>query len=317
MHASLQQQQSRNTPETMFRVVVCDLSDAIAVGTMCDQLFGAQREGELLLSRLAVIVTNAGIMAVPAALSRQGLESQFATHHVGHSLLLLRFLNAKAQHIKETRSSSAISRRTERSGKKMIDRTRTRIVILGSGAAAGACADPRALLSLFRPLLNSLALVTSGYNRFTAYSNAKVCNILFSSALHAHIVERGLDEWVSVNCLHPGPIRSRVVPHSKLPLQWLLDGELAALLRLSPVIAATYVVDLCVHKRFDGISGRFFRMGVDMTAEYRHHRDIAALPLANTHWFRGIPAPRLTMDTVLQQAVLRETVKLHKALGLL
>jgi NAD(P)-dependent dehydrogenase (short-subunit alcohol dehydrogenase family) len=275
-----------------FDISVCDLSDAVAVGTLCDDLF--EKRG--ILSRLAVVVTNAGVMAVPPMLSPQGIESQLATHHIGHSLLLLRLIQAKT--------------------KKNISPFCTRIVILGSGAAAGA-RDPRTQ-SLFQQHLNIQSLVDSGYNRFTSYSNAKLCNILFASALHREILSRGLGSSLTVNCLHPGPIRSRVIPNSQLPCQWLLDGELAALLRLSPVISATYVVDACVHKRFFGSSGRFLRMGIDMTADYAADTsNITHSFWTNTHWFRGTPAPRFTLDYSLQEWLLRETRKFHESLGLL
>jgi NAD(P)-dependent dehydrogenase (short-subunit alcohol dehydrogenase family) len=45
--------------------------------------------GEVLkkYDRLDVLINNAGIMACPFALSVDGIESQFATNHVGHFLL--------------------------------------------------------------------------------------------------------------------------------------------------------------------------------------------------------------------------------------
>jgi NAD(P)-dependent dehydrogenase (short-subunit alcohol dehydrogenase family) len=38
--------------------------------------------------RLDVLMCNAGIMATPASLSRDGYEIQFATNHLGHALLI-------------------------------------------------------------------------------------------------------------------------------------------------------------------------------------------------------------------------------------
>ena len=44
------------------------------------------------LSRLDVLVCNAGIMAVPAAVSKDGYEIHFATNHLGHALLTFKLL---------------------------------------------------------------------------------------------------------------------------------------------------------------------------------------------------------------------------------
>ncbi|KAJ3248031.1 hypothetical protein HK104_007757, partial [Borealophlyctis nickersoniae] len=44
------------------------------------------------VGRLDVLVNNAGIMATPFTLTKDALESQFATNHVGHFLLTLTLL---------------------------------------------------------------------------------------------------------------------------------------------------------------------------------------------------------------------------------
>ena len=272
---------------SLLNIFVCDLSDTDSVGKLCDTL----TRDRCLMQRLAVVVTNAGVMAIPPCISKQGIECQFATHHVGHSLMLLRLIDAKAS----TRSDTA----------------QMRIIIVGSGAAAGG--ENPMLREVFQTYSRVQSLVDSGYNRYKSYSNAKLCNIIFASSLHCELASRGLLSLITVNSLHPGPIRSRVVPNSQLPFQWLLDGELAALLRLSPVISATYVVDACLHKRFTGCSGRFLRMGIDMIAAYEGRQNsLKNSFFANTHWFMGIPAPRFTYNIGLQQWLLQETRKFHQ-----
>ncbi|KAK4234215.1 short-chain dehydrogenase TIC 32, chloroplastic [Achaetomium macrosporum] len=44
------------------------------------------------LSRLDVLMCNAGIMAVPAGVSKDGYEIHFATNHLGHALLIYKLL---------------------------------------------------------------------------------------------------------------------------------------------------------------------------------------------------------------------------------
>ncbi|KAK3987991.1 short-chain dehydrogenase TIC 32, chloroplastic [Cladorrhinum sp. PSN332] len=73
--------------------VQCDLADLASVKSASEKLVSE-------LSRLDVLVCNAGIMAVPAALSKDGYEIHFATNHLGHALLtkkLLPLLQASAQ----------------------------------------------------------------------------------------------------------------------------------------------------------------------------------------------------------------------------
>ncbi|TVY49311.1 putative oxidoreductase [Lachnellula occidentalis] len=47
---------------------------------------------EFAHKRLDVLICNAGIMAVPAALSIDGYEIQFATNHLGHAMLIQQLL---------------------------------------------------------------------------------------------------------------------------------------------------------------------------------------------------------------------------------
>ena len=63
----------------------CDLADLSAVSAAADKLLAE-------LPRLDVLVCNAGVMAKPPALSRDGYEIQFATNHLGHALLVKKLL---------------------------------------------------------------------------------------------------------------------------------------------------------------------------------------------------------------------------------
>ena len=58
----------------------CNLADLASVKTAADKVLSN-------LDRLDVLVCNAGIMARPAALSKDGYEIHFATNHLGHALL--------------------------------------------------------------------------------------------------------------------------------------------------------------------------------------------------------------------------------------
>ncbi|KAL5119265.1 hypothetical protein ACEQ8H_002752 [Pleosporales sp. CAS-2024a] len=69
------------SPSTTLTFVPCDLSSLASVQTASKQLLSAT-------DRLDVLMCNAGIMATPDAMSKDGYELQFATNHLGHALLI-------------------------------------------------------------------------------------------------------------------------------------------------------------------------------------------------------------------------------------
>ncbi|KAL0571555.1 hypothetical protein V5O48_010404, partial [Marasmius crinis-equi] len=68
-------------PNAQVTFIQCDLASLESVKEAAAQFTS-------LSSRLDVLVCNAGIMAVPAALTKDGYEVQFGTNHVGHALLI-------------------------------------------------------------------------------------------------------------------------------------------------------------------------------------------------------------------------------------
>lgn len=270
-----------------FLVHVCDMSDTTAVMNFSD-VVGTDHA-------LRIVVCNAGPMCTPPRLSQQGLEEQFATHHVGHSLLLLRLLQARMAYLRAR--SLAMSATPP-----------LRIVILASAAAATG--NPTAE-STFREW-GSVEELEKHFSRFNGYGTAKMCELLFAFALARFVrQQRLLSPSCTVNVLHPGPIRSRVIPNSQLPLQWLLDGEAAALFRMTPVIASMYVTDLALSERYERVNGHFFRMGEDQTVHYRdmvHEARHRTGFFTNSTLFPGIPGPAVSLSLARQQWLWESTM---------
>jgi NAD(P)-dependent dehydrogenase (short-subunit alcohol dehydrogenase family) len=67
------------------RVVALDLADLDSVRSCAEGLTET-------VDRLDVLMNNAGVMAIPRAVSAQGFEMQFATNHLGHYALTARVL---------------------------------------------------------------------------------------------------------------------------------------------------------------------------------------------------------------------------------
>ncbi|KAI8985298.1 hypothetical protein BDB01DRAFT_789628 [Pilobolus umbonatus] len=125
-------------------------------------------------SQLHILMNNAGIMIPAYSLSKDGLESQFATNHVAHhylTMLLLPVLEATAPSRIVTVSSMAI--------------------LLHMG-------------SLHLETINDPAK----YNRVSHYAKSKICNVLFTRELSKRLKEKSIK--VYANCNHPGIVKSEL-----------------------------------------------------------------------------------------------------------
>ena len=126
---------------------------------------------------LDVLVNNAGIMATPYALTKDGFEAQFQVNHLGGFLLTSLLL----PQLREAARGPA---------------GEARVVFLAS----------RAHLRWQRPLdldaVRAPAATPASYDAWLAYGRSKTCNILCARALAARFpVASG---GVTFNSLHPG-----------------------------------------------------------------------------------------------------------------
>lgn len=123
--------------------------------------------------RLDILINNAGIMAAPKAHTKDGFEMQLGVNHLGHFLLtnlLLDIIKASAP---------------------------SRIIVLSSLAHKYGEID--------RDDLNS----EKSYNKYKAYSQSKLANILFVQELARRLKGTG----VTVNAVHPGIVKTELGRH--------------------------------------------------------------------------------------------------------
>ncbi|KAI9361676.1 hypothetical protein DFJ73DRAFT_30954 [Zopfochytrium polystomum] len=130
------------------------------------------------------LVLNAGIMMSPFALSRDGIETQFATNHVAHFHLTNRLL-------------PWLERTAAKDGE-------ARVVSLSSLLHDKAPAPE----GIRFDKINDKA----SYNPTTAYGQSKLANILFAKQLAADLEARGVEN-VYVNSVHPGIIQTELSRH--------------------------------------------------------------------------------------------------------
>jgi NAD(P)-dependent dehydrogenase (short-subunit alcohol dehydrogenase family) len=74
-----------NNATADVRFVRCDLAELASVKAAAKQIASET-------DRLDILMCNAGIMAVPPALTKDGYELQFGTNHLGHALLMRELL---------------------------------------------------------------------------------------------------------------------------------------------------------------------------------------------------------------------------------
>lgn len=118
--------------------------------------------------QLHILINNAGVMACPKALTRDGFEMQIGTNHMGHFLLTNLLLDLLKQ------SSPS------------------RIVILSS------------MFHWYGRINKEDLNSEKSYWRWAAYGQSKVANILFARELAKKLAGTG----VTANSVHPGAVKT-------------------------------------------------------------------------------------------------------------
>lgn len=161
-----------------------------------DSVRNFSRRFHELESQLHILINNAGIMAIPKALTQDGIEMQLGTNHLGHFLLtnlLLDLLKAGAP---------------------------SRIVVVSSVL--------HRIGYINKDDLNS----EKSYRKWIVYGQSKLANILFVRELSKRLQGTG----VTANSLHPGASFQRKLfgqnsfscspcrrhKHRALPRSWLM-----------------------------------------------------------------------------------------------
>ncbi|XP_028773260.1 short-chain dehydrogenase TIC 32, chloroplastic isoform X1 [Neltuma alba] len=175
---------------------------------------------------LNILVNNAGIMATPFKLSKDNIELQFGTNHIGHflltNLLLDTMKRTSTEHRKEGRIVNVSSRRHRFSYPEGIR---------------------------FNKINEK-----SGYNSLSAYGQSKLANVLHANELARLLKEERVD--ITANSLHPGAIATNLFRHHSL-----IDGLVGLLGKyvmknIQQGAATTCYVAL--HPRVKGMTGCYF-----------------------------------------------------------
>ncbi|KAL3690363.1 hypothetical protein R1sor_016672 [Riccia sorocarpa] len=175
---------------------------------------------------LNTLINNAGVMACPFQLSKDGYELQFATNHLGHFLLT----NLLLDKLKATAQSTGIE---------------SRIVNLSSAAHAWTYKG-----GIRWGKINE----EQGYHNWKAYGQSKLANICHAKELARRLKEEGAN--VTANSLHPGGINTDLQRHL-VGIVGVAARFFGSFAKTVPQGAATTCY-VALHPNVKSVSGEYF-----------------------------------------------------------
>jgi NAD(P)-dependent dehydrogenase (short-subunit alcohol dehydrogenase family) len=166
--------------------------------------------------RIDVLINNAGAIFGSRRMTEDNLELTFATNHMAYFVLTLGLRE------------------------RLLASSAARIVNTASDAHKGRVLDFEDLQS------------AKGFSALNVYGRSKLCNILFTRELSRRWRGRG----VTVNCLHPGFVATRIGNGSGGFLS--RAARLAKIFAISPGKGAETLVYLASSPDVAGVSGEYF-----------------------------------------------------------
>ncbi|KAF7148969.1 hypothetical protein RHSIM_Rhsim03G0188500 [Rhododendron simsii] len=175
---------------------------------------------------LNLLINNAGIMATPFMLSKDNIELQFATNHIGHFLLTNLLL--------DTMKKTSVKMKKE-----------GRIVNVSSMAHKYTYRE-----GIRFDKINDQA----GYSSVLAYGQSKLANVLHANELSRRLKEDGAE--ITANSLHPGPVTTNLFRH--LSFVEGLVSKLGSYVLKNVQQGAATTCYVALHPQVKGITGEYF-----------------------------------------------------------
>lgn len=192
----------------------CDLASQESIRDFADRI--NQKE-----ARLDLLINNAGVMRCKKSYTKEGIELQLGTNHMGHFLLTCLLLD------------------------KLKASAPSRVVNVSS------VAHERGKINFAD--LNS----TKDYDEGEAYAQSKLANILFTREL----AERLAGSGVTCNAVHPGLVYTDIGRHMSINKSWLAMIILHPFLWLflkTPRQGAQTTIHAALSPDLAGVSGKYF-----------------------------------------------------------
>ncbi|EPS67280.1 hypothetical protein M569_07496, partial [Genlisea aurea] len=212
------QQIAKDQKNARIDVLKLDLNSLKSVKAFADHFIA-------LNLPLNILINNAGVMFCPYQLSEDGIETQFATNHLGHFYLT----NLLLDKMKETAERSGIE---------------GRIVNLSSVAHLYVYED-----GIRFEKIND----KKRYDEKKAYGQSKLANILHANELSRRLEEEGVK--ITVNSVHPGLIMTNLYKYKS----WLkIVKSLTFYLWKDVPQGAATTCYVALHPHMEGVTGKYF-----------------------------------------------------------
>lgn len=209
-------------PEAEIIVMPLDLSSLNSVRNFVTRLHS-------LGFPLNLLINNAGKFAEEHAISEDGVEMTFATNYLGHFVLTKMLMKKMVETAKETGIQG-------------------RIVNVSSAIHGWFTGDVISYLA-------HICRNKSEYDATRAYALSKLANVFHTNELARRLKE--MDANVTVNCVHPGVVRTRLTREREGFLTDLVFFLASKLLKTIPQAAATTCY-VATHPRLVNVSGKYF-----------------------------------------------------------
>ncbi|PVV03645.1 hypothetical protein BB560_001871 [Smittium megazygosporum] len=178
---------------------------------------------------LKLLVNNAGVMMCPYLKTKDGIEMQFGTNHVGHFILTNNLLDVlkRSSPARIVNVSSLAHLFADTTIEKIIERT----------------TNPKK------------------YNKIWNYGNSKIANIMFSTLLAKKLSGTG----VVVNSLHPGSVNTGLTRYSSFDNNFLVRF-IKSILLLSPTAGSLTTIKVATSSDLENVTGKYFARENETTA---------------------------------------------------
>ncbi|XP_076051916.1 retinol dehydrogenase 13-like isoform X2 [Oratosquilla oratoria] len=202
-------------------------------------------------SRLDILVNNAGVMRCEQSVTKEGIELQLGTNHMGHFLLTNLLLNK----LKESAPSRIIN--------------------------VSSVAHTRGKINFED--LNS----ANNYDAADAYAQSKLANILFTLELAQRLKGTG----VTSNAVHPGIVNTDLSRHMSIAKSWIAAVFARPILWLflkTPRQGAQTTIYAALSQDLQAVSGKYYS-NQEETELSKDAQDMAAarrLWAISEHWTR-------------------------------
>ncbi|KAL6838456.1 hypothetical protein ACP4OV_031701 [Aristida adscensionis] len=214
-------------PQAKLDVMELDLSSMASVRAFASDFLARGLPLNLLILLGALAGSNnAGVMAIPFARSKDGIEMQFATNHVGHFLLTYLLLDTMKNTARESNVEGRIVN-VSSEGHKLAYREGIRFDKIND---------------------------ESVYNSIGAYGQSKLANILHANELARRFKEEGVN--ITANSLHPGSIITNLLRHHSI--LDVLHRTLGKLVLKNAQQGAATTCYVALDPQVKGVSGKYF-----------------------------------------------------------